>query len=272
MQSIGAGVEFRRARAGDRGGDMDDVIERNRRFGKRLGLLAVVLAAGFALGATPAQAAPVPGSTTAAAAPECAGPCPILLFRKGNGSGRVTSTPAGIDCGTACDATLDDVDGIVMTATPGTGSRIDQWQGCPDTVTRQPNCYIPPGGGSLGLTICVTFVVTSAPNPGSATCPPDQPPPPPPPPPPPANAPPNTRITSGPPVSTRSRRATFRFRANENRVTYLCKLDGRSWFPCRSPKSYARLRRGPHTFRVRAIDAGGKLDPTPAVRRWRIRA
>jgi hypothetical protein len=246
-------------------------MERKPRFGKWLGPLVVALAAAAAFGAAPAQAAPVRGATTDAAPLECAGPCPILLFRKGNGSGRVTSTPAGIDCGTACDATLDDVDGITLTATPGTGSRIDQWQGCPDTVTRQPHCYIPPGGGSLGLTICATFVLNSAPNPGSPTCPPDQPPPPPAPPPPP-NRPPNTQITSGPRLSTRSRRATFRFTANEDRVTYVCRLDGRAWLPCRSPKRYARLRPGWHTFRVRAIDWSGKLDPTPAARRWRIRA
>jgi hypothetical protein len=250
---------------------MSEARERKRRFGKWLGLLAVALAAAFVLGAAPAQAVPAPASTREAASVECAGPCPINMFLKGNGSGRVTSNQVGIDCGSTCVATIDDVNGILLSPTPGANSRLDRWENCPDTSTHAPRCYIPPGSGGLGLLICATFVATSAPNPGSPTCPPDQPPPPPPPSPPP-NPAPNTRIMSGPPLSTHSRRATFRFTANERRVTYLCRLDGRSWFPCRSPKSYTRLRRGPHTFRVRAIDAAGKLDPTPAVRRWRIRA
>jgi hypothetical protein len=246
-------------------------MERNRRFGKWLGPFVVALAAAFAFGATPAQAAPEPSATTAGASLECAGPCPLNIFLKGNGSGRVTSNPAGIDCGPSCAATIDDVDGIVLTPTWAPGSRLFQWQGCPDTGSHAPACYVAPGGGSLGLIICVTFVTNTSPNPGSPTCPPDQPPPPPPTQPPPNRAP-NTQITSGPRVSTRSRRATFRFRANEGNVTYVCKLDGRAWLPCRSPKRYARLRTGWHTFRVRAIDRTGKLDPTPAGRRWRIRA
>jgi large repetitive protein len=47
-------------------------------------------------------------------------------------------------------------------------------------------------------------------------------------------------------------------------------LDGGNWRNCSSPKVYERLSKGEHTFKVRAIDADGNIDPTPAVRTWRI--
>ena len=105
------------------------------------------------------------------------------------------------------------------------------------------------------------------------------PPPPPPPPPPPAPAPvtptpdttaPNTRITRGPARTTRSRRATFRFSSTEAGSRFLCQLDSRAFAPCRSPKTYRRLRLGRHKLYVGAIDAAGNVDRTPALRRWRI--
>ena len=82
---------------------------------------------------------------------------------------------------------------------------------------------------------------------------------------------PTTRITSGPARTTRSRRATFRFTSNERSVAYRCKLDRGPWRTCGSPRTYARLRVGRHTFQVRAVDIEAQPDLTPAVRRWQIR-
>jgi Domain of unknown function (DUF4394) len=81
---------------------------------------------------------------------------------------------------------------------------------------------------------------------------------------------PNTRISGGPKRRTRARSARFRFRSSEAGSTFQCKLDKKRFRRCRSPKRYRRLRPGKHTFRVRAIDAAGNVDRTPAVRRWRI--
>jgi hypothetical protein len=84
--------------------------------------------------------------------------------------------------------------------------------------------------------------------------------------------PPNTRITSGPPKTTKRRKARFKFRSTERGSDFQCKPDWRKrWASCRSPKSYANLRRGRHTFRVRAIDPAGNVDRTPAKRVWTIR-
>jgi hypothetical protein len=84
--------------------------------------------------------------------------------------------------------------------------------------------------------------------------------------------PPNTRITAGPPKTTSLRKVTFRFRSTERGSDFQCKPDWRKrWASCRSPKSYANLRRGKHTFLVRAIDRVGNVDRTPAKRIWTIR-
>jgi hypothetical protein len=83
--------------------------------------------------------------------------------------------------------------------------------------------------------------------------------------------PPNTRLTASPSRKTSAHRARFRFASTEAGSSFQCKLDRRRWTACRSPRAYVRLRRGVHVFRVRARDAAGNTDPSPAVRSWRIR-
>jgi hypothetical protein len=82
---------------------------------------------------------------------------------------------------------------------------------------------------------------------------------------------PQTTLAFGPPSQTTAASATFRFTASEL-AGFQCRLDDAPFAPCSSPKTYSRLRRSRHSFSVRAIDAAGNLDPTPAVRRWTIGA
>jgi subtilisin family serine protease len=82
---------------------------------------------------------------------------------------------------------------------------------------------------------------------------------------------PNTTISSGPSGRVSSRTATFRFRSNEAGSTFQCKLDSGAWKPCSSPKTFRNLARRQHTFQVRARDAAGNVDSTPAKRTWTIR-
>jgi hypothetical protein len=98
------------------------------------------------------------------------------------------------------------------------------------------------------------------------------------PPPPPSSVPvtrdvtaPGTRITAAPSRRTKLRRARFRFVSNELGSVFQCRLDRGPWTSCRSPKLYLRVRKGLHLFRVRARDAAGNTDPTPALRSWRVR-
>src|SRR5207248_9280696 len=51
-----------------------------------------------------------------------------------------------------------------------------------------------------------------------------------------------------------------------------CDLDGAAFTSCSSPKSYAGGADGSHTFRVRAVDAAGNADPTPASYSWTVDA
>ncbi|MBA3431269.1 MAG: hypothetical protein H0U16_07295, partial [Actinobacteria bacterium] len=89
--------------------------------------------------------------------------------------------------------------------------------------------------------------------------------------PPPADVtPPDTTIDSGPSGTVTASSANFVFSASEAASTFECRLDDGSWGSCTSPMSYASLQAGSHTFDVRATDAAGNTDQTPASRTWTI--
>lgn len=50
--------------------------------------------------------------------------------------------------------------------------------------------------------------------------------------------------------------------------SFACSLDGAAYTFCSSPETYDALESGWHTFAVRATDAAGNVDPTPAQVRW----
>lgn len=88
--------------------------------------------------------------------------------------------------------------------------------------------------------------------------------------PPPDTTAPNTKIKSGPSGTTSKQKATFRFASTEAGSTFQCKLDRKPWRSCKSPRTYGNLKEGKHTFKVKATDAAGNTDPTPAKRSWRV--
>ncbi len=71
------------------------------------------------------------------------------------------------------------------------------------------------------------------------------------------SAPPNPSITAGPPTLTNSTSASLTFSDAEAGVSFLCRLDGAGFTACTSPRSYAGLTQGGHTFEVKAKDAAG---------------
>jgi hypothetical protein len=82
---------------------------------------------------------------------------------------------------------------------------------------------------------------------------------------------PNTAIASVR-VNKRSRQATMKFRGSHGvgTLSFKCKLDRGKWTSRHSPKTYKHLKKGRHTFEVKAVDHRGKVDPTPATDRFKV--
>jgi hypothetical protein len=81
---------------------------------------------------------------------------------------------------------------------------------------------------------------------------------------------PETAISAAPAPFTTSTAANFSFNASETSSTFECSLDGGSWGACASPKSYSGLALGAHSFAVRARDAAGNVDASPATATWTV--
>jgi large repetitive protein len=84
--------------------------------------------------------------------------------------------------------------------------------------------------------------------------------------------PPGTSVTSHPSSLSNSASPSFSFAATEPGSTFECDLDGAGFTSCPSPKTYSSVADGAHTFQVRAVDAAGNPDPTPASYSWTIDA
>jgi hypothetical protein len=64
--------------------------------------------------------------------------------------------------------------------------------------------------------------------------------------------------------------ALFTFSANEP-ASFTCSIDGAAYTSCQSPTLSSNVDPGWHTFAVRATDAAGNTDPSPAETRWHAR-
>ncbi|HYU62131.1 MAG TPA: hypothetical protein VEK39_15355 [Solirubrobacterales bacterium] len=83
-------------------------------------------------------------------------------------------------------------------------------------------------------------------------------------------APPETTITKGPKDKTKKKTATFEFSSSEPGSTFQCSLDGGAFESCSSPHE-VKVKKGKHSFAVRAQDGAGNLDPTPATSSWKVK-
>ena len=81
---------------------------------------------------------------------------------------------------------------------------------------------------------------------------------------------PETTIDSGPSGTVSSASASFGLSSSEAGSTFQCSLDGAAFASCASPKDYTGLSEGSHTFEVKATDAAGNTDATPASRSWTV--
>ncbi len=88
---------------------------------------------------------------------------------------------------------------------------------------------------------------------------------------------PDTTITAGPTGTTNVNSPSFSFTATEAGSTFECRLDGPgaatgAYAACASPRAFASLADGTYTFSVRATDAAGNTDGTPATRIFTVDA
>jgi glucose/arabinose dehydrogenase len=81
---------------------------------------------------------------------------------------------------------------------------------------------------------------------------------------------PETTIDSGPGGTWAATSSSFAFSADEAPATFECRLNAGAWTACTSPASYGVLVPGGHVFEVRAGDAAGNVDATPASRDLRV--
>lgn len=85
------------------------------------------------------------------------------------------------------------------------------------------------------------------------------------------NDPPETTITKQPKQKTDKTTAKFKFKSNEPNSTFQCKLDKGAFKPCnKGRKTYKNLEPGKHKFKVKATDAAGNTDGTPAKAKFKI--
>ena len=87
--------------------------------------------------------------------------------------------------------------------------------------------------------------------------------------------PPNTTINTGPSGTTNDASPSFTFSSSEPNSSFECRLDSNQesdFHSCSSPKSYSSLADGDHTVDVRATDAVGNTDQTPASRSFTVDA
>ena len=81
---------------------------------------------------------------------------------------------------------------------------------------------------------------------------------------------PDTSITSNPANPNNSTSASFSFSSTVGSSTFQCQMDTGGYSGCTTPKSYAGLTAGSHTFSVKATDTAGNTDATPASYTWMI--
>ena len=80
---------------------------------------------------------------------------------------------------------------------------------------------------------------------------------------------PTAQITNGPKNKTKKKTATFEFNGSDARAiaSFQCSVDGKQFATCSSPHT-VKVKKGKHTFQVRAVDEAGNVG-APATDTWK---
>src|SRR5262249_21963303 len=65
-----------------------------------------------------------------------------IVTPAGSGTGEVTSSPAGIECGHDCEEEYEDGETVVLTGAPGAHSEAVQWTGCDSEEEAGKKCVV----------------------------------------------------------------------------------------------------------------------------------
>ncbi len=82
--------------------------------------------------------------------------------------------------------------------------------------------------------------------------------------------PPSVAINKAPKKKTKRAKARFRFSSDDPQATFECSLDGKRFKPCASPFVTRKLKRGRHTFEVRATDRNDNASEVAAYK-WKVK-
>lgn len=187
----------------------------------------------------------------------------LTVSKAGAGSGTITSTPAGISCGSTCAFNYTNGTAVTLTATSSPGSSFAGWSGtgCGGTSS----CTVTMNAAQA---VTASFTVHPLPIPVSVPLTP-------------VPGPHNTKVTHAK-INKTKHTASFTLTASGTVTGFQCALVKPTkkkekhhrkpkvvFSPCSSPKVYRHLKRGSYTFEVRAVNSTGH-DPTPAIKRFAI--
>jgi hypothetical protein len=152
-----------------------------------------------------------------------------------SGSGHGTVTGSSIDCPGTCSASFTAGKTVVLSATPGSGSKFSSWSGgCSGT---SPTCTVTMNAAE---DVTANFALQST-------------------------TPTGTKITKAK-INAKKHKASFSFTAH-GATRYVCELvpptkkhhkkPKVSFGSCKSPKSYSKLGAGKYTFRVKGVNSAG---------------
>jgi hypothetical protein len=164
----------------------------------------------------------------------------LAVTKAGNGSGTVSSSPAGIDCGSTCSGWFASGSSVTLTATPAATSTFAGWSGggCSGTGT----CTVT---ADAAKAVTATFTDLSPTITGLKVK-----------------------------VNHHKRTAKVTFQGSDpgngtNGLQFQCKLDRKAFKSCSSPQLYKHLKHGKHKVQVKATDSAGNIS-APAVKGFKV--
>jgi subtilisin family serine protease len=166
----------------------------------------------------------------------------LTVTRGGFGGGSVTSSPAGVKCGSTCVGAFATGTAVTLAAKASPVSTFAHWSG--GGCSKAGKCHV-----TLNSDVSVTAVFNRDRTKPRVTL---------------------VKVKA----NHRARTARVRFRGTDpahgsKGLRFKCKLDRKRFRSCRSRKLYKHLRHGRHVIQVKAIDKAGNVSK-PVKRKFRV--